>query len=627
MPPLPKRLESFPASEFELSEERFLAGIEAAMAQNLRPPPKLTLSQWADQFRKLSPEASAEPGQWHTSRAEYQREILDAISDPEINTVVVMSSAQVGKTELLLNAIGYFAAQDPSPMLVLQPTLEIAEAFSKDRLAPMLRDTPAMQGLVTDPRSRDANNTLLHKVIPGGHITMAGANSPASLASRPVRVVMCDEVDRYPPSAGTEGDPVMLAKARTKTFWNRRMVMTSTPTVKGLSRIEQAYAESDRRRYFVPCPHCDEFQTLVWANVKWPQNQPKEARYACITCGALWEHGERIAALRKGEWRAEVEFTGVAGFHINEIYSPWAALGDLAAAFVDVKASRSVERMRAWVNTCLGETWEDDGERIEGDTLMDRRENWAGDPPGVLVRTLGVDLQDDRLELELVGWGEGEESWSLRYDVIYGDPSAKSLWDELDRYIDDHKPAATAIDTGGHHTQAAYAFCRTRLRKRVYAIKGMAGPGRPVWPKKASRNNSGRVNLFMVGVDAAKESVYGRLRLTTPGPGYCHFPRERDAAYFSGLASETVVTRYSKGFPIREWRKRSGTRNEPLDCRVYAYAALCSFGTIRWNRLKKPEHQELDVPVAAEPLPPEMVPPARRASILPPRRGFVTNWR
>jgi phage terminase large subunit GpA-like protein len=221
-----------------------------------KPPPDLKVSDWADQDRKLSPEASAEPGQWITSRAEYQRGIMDAFSDPAVEMVVVMSSAQVGKTEILNNVIGFHVAQDPSPMLVVQPTLDMAQTWSKDRLAPMLRDTPQLQGLVKDPRARDSGNTTLHKIFPGGHITACGANSPSSLASRPVRIVLCDEVDRYPVSAGSEGDPVSLARKRASTFWNRRIGLFSTPTNKGNSRIEAAFEESDKRFYFVPCPHC-----------------------------------------------------------------------------------------------------------------------------------------------------------------------------------------------------------------------------------------------------------------------------------------------------------------------------------------------------------------------------------
>ena len=586
-----------------------------------QPPPNLTVSEWADARRQLSREASAEPGQWRTSRAEYQRGIMDAMSDSLTHTVVVMSSSQVGKSEMLLNGIGFHMEQDPAPILFLQPTIEMAETFAKDRIATMLRDTPCLSGLVAEARSKDSANTILHKQFPGGHLTLAGANSPASLASRPVRLVFCDEVDRYPPSAGTEGDPVTLAKARTKTFWNRKMVLTSTPTVKGVSRIEQAYAESDRREFLVPCPHCGHRQRMLWAQVKWEGGDPDTAALYCSGCGAGWTDAQRWSAIRRGTWAATAPFRGVAGFHLSELYSPWAHVADIARAFLEAKASRSQERIRAWQNTALGECYEQDGEKVDDLGIMSRVETWDGEPDGVLVRTVGVDVQDDRIELELVGWGHEEESWSLDYRVIFGDPSGKTLWADLDRYLLDKLPHATCVDSGGHFTQAVYAFCNGKLRRRVYAIKGMAGR-RPVWPKRRSRALAGKATLFMVGVDGAKDQIFGHLKLSTAGPGYCHFPSDRDERYFAGLASETVTTRYSKGFPIREYKRRTGARNEPLDCRVYAYAALCSM-SINWAKVKAaPKHEpeaQADVKADIKPKAPQWLPPRRS--------GFVGGWK
>jgi phage terminase large subunit GpA-like protein len=601
--------------------------LRAALAV-FRPPPRLSVSQWADQFRQLSREASSEPGQWRTSRAQYQRDILDAISDPLTHTVVVMSCAQVGKTELLLNAIGYHIAQDAAPMLFLQPTVEMAETVAKDRIAPLVRDTPCLTALIAEPLSRSGGNTILHKQFPGGHLTLAGANSPASLASRPIRIVFCDEVDRYPPSAGTEGDPITLVRARTKTFHNRKMVLTSTPTIKGVSRIEQAYDESDRRVYEVPCPHCRAPQRLLWAGVRWTTGRTETAAYHCVECGAAWSDAQRLAAIRKGQWVARAPFTGVAGFHLNELCSPWSRVADMARSFVEAKASRSQERMRAWINTTLGETWEQDGERVDETSIASRAEQWSGEPDGVLFRTAGVDVQDDRLEVELVGWGRDEESWSLDYNVIFGDPSGPTLWADLDRYLLDRKPSATCVDSGGHHTQAVYKFCRERSRRRVYAIKGMAGPGRPVWPKRSSKGMAGKAVLFLVGVDAAKDQVFAHLKLTTAGPGFCHFPADRDERYYAGLSSETVVTKYAKGFPIREYRKRAGVRNEPLDCRVYAYCALISLNVRNWTsleRAKEAAKPAAEAP-ASSPTLPDPQPLSLRQPIRPPRPSFVKRW-
>jgi phage terminase large subunit GpA-like protein len=558
---------------------------------------------------------------------------MDAVSDPAVGVVVVKSSAQVGKSEVLLNVIGFHIQHDPAPILGLQPTLEMAEAFAKDRLAHMLRDSPGLSGLVADPRSRDSGNTILHKQFPGGHITLAGANSPSSLASRPVRVVLCDEVDRYPPSAGAEGDPVSLAVARTKTFWNRKVILTSTPTIKSGSRIDAAYRESDQRRFYVPCPHCSNIQPLEWERVKFSEDEPEKAAYACAECGALWADGERVAAVSRGEWRAHAPFNGVAGFHINELYSPWVSVADTARAYVDARRSGSAERMRAFTNVSLGEVYEDEGEHPEEGSLMARGEKWEAMPDGVLLTTIGVDVQGDRLEYELVGWGVDEESWSLEYGVIRGDPGGAEVWKDLGELIAERKPAAACVDSGGLHTQQVYAFCRQYAKARVYAVKGSAGAGRTVWPRQVTKGRRG-ARLFVIGVDAAKDTIYSRLRHERPGPGYCHLPKDREPSWFAGLTSETVVTKYSKGFPSREYKLRPGMRNEPLDCRVYAYAALCSFGRIRWpglleRRLKESAAKKTEtVAKPQESVAKPQEPPPMRRAYAPMRRGnWVNGWR
>ncbi len=325
-----------------------------------------------------------------------------------------MSSAQVGKTEMINNVVGYYIHQDPSAIFVVQPTLEMSEAWSKDRLAPMIRDTPALTGLVAEPNAKGSGNTLLHKAFFGGHVVMAGANSPASLAGRPMRVILMDEVDRYPNSAGTEGDPVALAVARSKNFWNRRVILTSTPTVKGASRIEQAFAGSDQRRYHVPCPHCQTFQVLKWAAVTWTENQPETARIACEDCGTLLDDADRVGMISAGEWRATAPFRGVAGFHIWEAYSPWRGLGEIVADFL--RAKPYPETLKAWINTTLGETWEDSaGEKIAGDSLASQAEDYKQweVPAGALLVTAGVDVQHDRLALAVWGFGPGEEAWAI----------------------------------------------------------------------------------------------------------------------------------------------------------------------------------------------------------------------
>jgi phage terminase large subunit GpA-like protein len=604
--------------------ERLAHRLDEAIAKALKPPPKLTVSEWADAYRVLSSEAAAEPGKWSTSRAEYQRGMMDAVSDPSIETIVLMTCAQVGKTELINNVVGYHIHQDPAPMLVVQPTLEMAQTWSKDRLSPCLRDTPVLAGKVKDPRSRDSGNTTLHKSFAGGHVTACGANSPSSLASRPCRIILCDEVDRYPLSAGSEGDPVSLAKKRSSTFWNRKIILVSTPTEKGASRIEQAYDESDQRKYFVQCPDCDEYQVLKWSQVKWEDQNPYSARYTCECCGTLWDDTARFRAIRYGEWRATSEAKGkIAGFHLNGLYSPWTPLYEAVSDFMSSK--RDPMRLKTWVNTFLGETWEEQGDRIDEFDLIERCENWGKDlPEDVLLLTAGVDVQDNRLEIEIVGWGRGEESWSISYQTIYGDPSTSELWARLDTVLQEKFTHPTlgeiivrgaCVDSGGHYTQQVYNYARLRAGRRVFAIKGIGGEGKPV-AGRPTKNNIGKINLFPVGVDTAKEIVYARLKMKEEGDGYCHFPIGRDEEYFRMLTAEKKVTKYFKGRPRMEWQKIR-TRNEALDCRVYATAALAILNA-NLQTLYQQAQNRVQSPEQAQPM---------RRPALPKRSSFVHGYK
>lgn len=585
------------------------------------------MGEWADRERRLSSEASAAAGRWVTSRAEYQRGIMDAISDPRLRDIVVMAGAQVGKTEMLLNVIGFHIHHDPSPILLVQPTLEMAQAFSKDRLAPMLRDTPALRGSVKDPRSRDANNTTTHKVFTGGHISLVGSNSAAGLASRPIRVVLCDEVDRYPPSAGSEGSPILLARKRSATFHNRKMVMVSTPTNKGASMIESQYDESDKRQYFVPCEDCGTVQTLKWSNVKWEKDKPETAYYACEACGSVWDDAKRNRSVRKGEWVATADFTGVAGFHINGLYSPWTMMADAVRDFLIAK--KAPDTLRVFVNTFLAETWEDQGETVGEIDFRDREEDWSNSiPDDVVMITAGIDVQDSYLAVEIVGWGRDECSYSLQWLTLYGDPSTPHLWNDLDNILKASYTTesgrqlgirAACVDSGGHYTQAVYNFVRPREGRRIFAIKGMAGEQRPL-VGRPTRNNIGKIKLFTVGTFPIKELIFARLQVQSEGAGYCHFPAGRDDEYYQQLAnSEKIVTKYQKGFPRRDFIK-TRTRNEALDCRVYAYAALCilslNINAVADRVVNAPEPE-------TEPQPQQPNPLARR----PRQGGFVNSWR
>ena len=595
----------------------------------MKPPTDLKLDEWADEFRRLSAEASAEPGFFNTNRAAYQRGMMQAISDPAIENVVFMTGAQIGKTEIINNAIGYYIHNQPSPMLVVQPTLEMAKMWSNDRLAPMLRDTPVLKHAVKDARARDSGNTLYQKSFNGGYIAIVGANSAAGLASRPVRCVFLDEVDRYPHSAGSEGDPIDLARARTKTFsYNRKIVMVSTPTNKGASRIEAAYEESDQRKYFVPCPDCQHPQTLEWSNVRWDKDLPETAQYMCQECGSLWDEAKRLRAIRNGEWKATAPYTGTAGFHLNGIYSVWVSLERAAKEFLQAK--KLPDTLRVFVNTYLAETYEEMGERVDDYAIAERAEEF-GDAldEGIVAITAGIDVQDSYLAVELVGWGRDDESWSIDWFNLYGDPSTPHLWNDLDNRLkaiystEDGRQLgirAACIDSGGHYTQAVYNFVRPREGRRIFAIKGMAGESRPI-VSKPTRNNIGKIKLFTVGVDNIKELIFSRLKITMSGSGFCHFPLGRDEEYFKQLAaSEKIVTKYHKGFPRREFVK-TRARNEALDCRVYAYAAL-SILSLRLN----------DIADRIKNAPVEEEKPVDNVQSSPffkprPQGGFVNSWR
>ena len=595
------------------------------------PPPKLSVSDWADRERKLDGQSSAEPGRWYTSRAEYQRGIMDACSDAKIAEVVVMSGAQLGKTEAILNIIGYHIHHDPSPILVLQPTLDMAQAFSKDRVASgLIRSTPALRDKVKDPRARDSGNTTLHKVFPGGALTMVGANSPSGLASRPIRLVLCDEVDRYPASAGAEGDPIQLARKRAATFWNRKIVMVSTPTNDGSSRIQDAYEKSDQRKYYVPCRHCHNEQVLAWRNVRWDEGQPETARYMCEDCGTLWDESDRVWSIRNGRWIAEGEFNGIAGFSISGLYSPWTPLADGVRDFLSVK--KNPEQLRVWTNTYLGELWMDPGETIDDFMLADRREEMAKIPDDVIILTAGIDVQDNRLEISIIGWGRDDQSWVISHDTMYGDPSTPQLWTALDsnlmRQFETESGRrlsirAACVDSGGHFTNSVYNYAKKNMGRRIFAIKGVGGEGRPI-SGRPSKNNIAKCPLFPIGVDTAKDLLFARMRINEPGPGYINFSDTLSDEYFRQLTAEKIVTKYSKGFKKRVFEKIR-PRNEALDCMVYSLAAYAIIG-VNVNAFadkleSEPKKMEEKTPEKATKK--QFVQPARPIGA----GGFANSWR
>ena len=577
----------------------------------LKPPPELTLSQWADTYRMLSAENSATPGRWHTDNAPYQREIMDAIGDQHVRKVVVMSAAQIGKTAMLMNMLGYYMHYYPAPVLVMQPTLEMGQTFSKDFLAPMIRDTPVLRVLV-DTKSRYSGNTILKKSFPGGHVTIIGANSPASLASRPIKVLLCDEVDRYPASAGTEGDPLLLAQKRQTTFWDKKTVIVSTPTIKGSSRIETEFQETTREEWNVPCPKCGHYQPLRWANIVFDRHDLKKGvRHKCERCGCESSEYAWKAQEIKGHFVAENPGAAARGFHLNTLASTFCGWQEVVEKFLLAKEmldQGDPEKMKTWVNTELGETWEEPGERLEDTELVNRREVYdAQVPEDVLVLTAGVDVQDDRFEVEVVGWGVGKESWGIRYQKIYGDMLKEQVWRDLDAFLTatfSKKDGTqlpilcTCIDSGGHHTDQVYRFTKERYERRIFAIKGKGGQEVP-YIRNPSTNNRVKTPLFVLGVDAGKALVYQRLKHEPPerqGPNYCHFPLNEEAGYdeqyFRGLTSEKAVVRFRKGRSVTVWEIKDASykRNEPLDLRNYATAALEIANPV----LKGPEEPEIE---------------------------------
>lgn len=555
---------------------------------------------------------------------------MDACSDPATPEVVVMAGAQLGKSEAILNIIGFHIDYDPSPILVLQPTLDMASMFSKERVANgLLKSTPALENKVQDARARDANNTTFQKQFPGGSLSLVGANSPAGLASRPIRLVLCDEVDRYPASAGSEGDPIQLARKRAATFWNRKIVMVSTPTNKSASRIEDAFMLSDQRHYHVPCKHCDHKQKLQWSNVQWVDNDPTTTKYVCNACGSTWNDADRIWSIRHGEWVAHAEFTGVAGFAINGMYSPWTPLADGVREFLNVK--KNPEQLRVWTNTYLGETWEDAGEQVDDYMLADRREEMEFVPDDVVFITAGVDVQDDRLEMSVIGWGRNDETWVLGHKVMQGDPSTPQLWTALDTHLMKQYTTesgrgmgirAACVDSGGHFTNSVYHYCKKNYGRRVFAIKGRGGEGTAI-VSKPTRNNVVKCPLFHVGVDTVKDLLFARMRITESGPGYMHFNESLDDEYFKQLTAEKIITKLHRGFKKRVFQKMR-PRNEALDCMVYAVAAYAIIN-VNVNTLADKIESEEAAPAVEEAHKPAQ--PKKPSFVQRPKGSFVNSWR
>lgn len=576
--------------------------IEAECNKFWSPPADMTGTEWANRYRVLSPEATAEHGRMRTSRAPYQEEILDCGTDPNVREIVIYGSSQVGKTEIPLTMVGYFMAEDPCPMMYVMPTLDMAKAWSKDRLAPMCRDTPRLKGLVHE-KKRESGNEILHKQFPGGHITVAGGNSPASLVSRPIRVVFLDEVDKYGLRGGLTGIEVKeKVHKRTNTFWNSLIISVSSPETKALSTIEPLYNETDRRRFHVPCIHCQFMQVLNFReNLKYQNDSPETARYQCCECQEYMTTPDKPQMLAGGKWFAEKPFKGRAGFWINEMYSPWVSWEQMVENWL--RAQNSNRQLKIFINESLAETWVEKGDVPDWKQLYDRAEPYARgviQSPGVLI-VAGVDIQKNRAEIEITAYGPNKVSWSVDYLVIHEPPTGPELWRELDNILEKEYPHAQgpllkidclAIDSGYAQTEVL-DWARKHSRRQVMAIKGYDNQVMLVGnPKRVDKTARGKIMkrgvlLWPLGVSRMKEELYRWLNQDSPKDGepdpmgYCHFPKY-PTDYFHMLTAEEMVQTTAKGFTKFHWEKVR-VRNEGLDCRIYARAAAYRLGMDRWT--------------------------------------------
>lgn len=565
------------------------------------PPRKITISEWADEYRVISAEGGAEQGKWSTDRAPYQREIMNSVSDPDVEKVVIMSAIQIGKTEFLLNMVAYFIDVEPSPMMYVLPQLDMCKDFSKTRISTMIRDVPCLNSKIAEDKSRDGKNNIMMKMFPGGYLKIAGSNSEASLRSAPLRVVLLDEVDAYPKSAGAGGDPSKLADGRTSNFYNRKVVMVSSPLTKGDSRIEDEFNTSTMEEWCHKCHNCGEY---VGVDLNLLNFEQEELTMTCPHCGCTaneyeWKSGE-------GKWIAKYPGRKKRGFHITSFSSPWVSWEKLKDEYLEAKGKPLY--MKTFINMRMGLPYEQSEETVDYEILIDKREEYEAQVPDpVLCLTCGVDTQDDRLEAEVVGWLKGEESYGIERKVIRGDTSKDETWEELWKYLDSSfyyedgtpiKISCTCVDSGGHRTSKVYKFCREHEHQRVFAIKGMDKQiGIPLIYKWAKTKKYGNT-LFILGVNDGKEALHSRLNQEYLAggcnDGYCHFPmgedgeytRGYDKEYFKGLFSEKLVKEITSRGVRMYWKKISTVRNEPLDIRNYAQAAIKIFNP-KWETLAR----------------------------------------
>ena len=566
----------------------------------VRPPPRLNVWQWADAHRFLAKGISARSLRasvpYRTLDAPHQKAPQESMTDPTVQvTVLIMASQIGGKTEMINNAIGYHMHWKPTNAVVMYPTIESGEKYSKQKLMPMVRATPVLQSLIAPARTRDSGNTILVKEFSGGSIFVVGSNSPASLRQASGQLLIADEIDSYEEGAGTEGDSIELLWRRGESFPGVVKILSSTPTVKGNSRIWKWFELSDQQYWHVPCPRCEFFQILKWANVVWPKGSPIDARYECCKCNKLLTDEERLFAYHAGRWHETAPFAGIRGFHLSGLYCPWPAQKGFAnrlhqMAVEHLRAEKAgKESIRVRVNTFFCECFEDQLEEApDASAIHTRCEVYPTEiPEEVCYLTAAADVQKNRIELEIVGWGIGEETWGIEYKAIFGKVDSPQLWAALDIELSkgfQHpcgailKIGCALIDSGGTDDTKAFAhpvyrFVHQRQTRFVFACKGSSEPGAPL--VRPSVQKATKIILQIVGTDVCKSAVYERLAIQSPGPGFMHYPRDRgyDEEYFAGLTAERVLMDRTKGSLKRKWIKQR-ERNEPLDIRAYNTAAF-----------------------------------------------------
>jgi len=570
-----------------------------AFLSGLAPEHPLTIDEWSERHMYLSTKSSAEPGRFRVDRTPYIREPMRELSNScRTERVVLMFAAQTGKTNLGLCFMAWTADHSPAPLMACQPTIQMAQRLSKQRLEQMIEDCPQLQKRIKPARSRDSGNTAFQKDFPGGTWILTGSNSPTGLRSAPIARLFADEVDAYPQETG-EGDALDLAEKRTTTFSRRKILITSTPTLKGFSRVEKEFELSDKRFFHIKCPHCGASQHLRWPQLKWEKDKPETAAYECERCGERFDERQKSKLLREGEWKATAPFDGkTAGFHLNGLYSPWFTWPEMVEDFL--KCKRDAQRLQVFINTRLSETFSPDYvAQLTVDSLLSRKENYKQGqvPEPVVMLVWGVDCQKDRLEASLWGvappiaGGKNECLYNITHEVIWGDPHQPDVWQKLDYLLKAEWPKATgkklkavaaAIDSGGLHTSETYDFTRTRRARQVIAIKGQSQKGKPPIgkPTKVDYNWRGQQLkkgglVYPMGPDTIKNLLLGRLRFGPEADGALHFHEDTTADFFEQLTSESLqIKRSRNGKETAEWVLKPGVRNEVLDCMCMAYAAF-----------------------------------------------------